>query len=658
MNLFDTCIITASDEAQKKVFEELLQNRISHGLYPRELDFKVYSDPESGRIGSGGGTIWAMHQYLKENSVTDIAAFLTEKRILMIHAGGESRRNPMYVPEGKLFTPVPVPTSSIYPPTVLDMQLTLFLKYPWKKNGEIIVSSGDVVIDFDCEQVPKDRGDICGFTKPVSLEQGARHGVFQFDENKQHVTDYFQKESEAFLKENARLEGSEECALDMGIIAFSSQAMTSLLEYAADDTSKGFSLISELQQGQANLDLYLEILTACLKNISFDEFLERISNRTTLGEDRLQDLFHELNRYNLTGILTKKTTFLHFGTLNELPVSGLELHRKELLPFYASENDEIIPHFYNNQVILNSDHLQVEGDQAFYAESCSNVQLENQGENLFSGLENFRSEKEFARGICLDFRRIGDLEYFLIYGIEDTFKPQDTVQEVIFCNTRLSDWLRERSLKAEDIFSDSANPDLLNAKLFWENPSPDDVYGYFNSDSVTDKWVEKFKTADRRSIREINNSDSAIERELRRIAFRKNQIRDQFQNFIGWRTISREDFLSTFQHADLEHLTKFYNRTEDNLLKEYRHTLLKELSDDAELNSASSGFVVEYVAEEPGNLTLKKSIKDDQIVWARSPVRLDLAGGWSDTPPYTLREGGQVTNLAVDLNGQPPIQVF
>jgi galactokinase/mevalonate kinase-like predicted kinase len=39
-------------------------------------------------------------------------------------------------------------------------------------------------------------------------------------------------------------------------------------------------------------------------------------------------------------------------------------------------------------------------------------------------------------------------------------------------------------------------------------------------------------------------------------------------------------------------------------------------------------------------------------------VRLDLAGGWTDTPPYCLEHGGCVLNMAVDLNGQPPIQVF
>ena len=52
------------------------------------------------------------------------------------------------------------------------------------------------------------------------------------------------------------------------------------------------------------------------------------------------------------------------------------------------------------------------------------------------------------------------------------------------------------------------------------------------------------------------------------------------------------------------------------------------------------------------------ALKDDQIVWARSPVRLDLAGGWTDTPPYCLAQGGAVLNVAVLLNGQPPVQVF
>jgi len=53
-----------------------------------------------------------------------------------------------------------------------------------------------------------------------------------------------------------------------------------------------------------------------------------------------------------------------------------------------------------------------------------------------------------------------------------------------------------------------------------------------------------------------------------------------------------------------------------------------------------------------------RNVQEDQIVWGRSPIRFDLAGGWTDTPPYCLYRGGKVVNFAADLNGQAPIQVF
>ncbi|MCR4603535.1 MAG: bifunctional fucokinase/L-fucose-1-P-guanylyltransferase [Prevotella sp.] len=52
------------------------------------------------------------------------------------------------------------------------------------------------------------------------------------------------------------------------------------------------------------------------------------------------------------------------------------------------------------------------------------------------------------------------------------------------------------------------------------------------------------------------------------------------------------------------------------------------------------------------------SVCHDQIVWGRSPVRIDIAGGWTDTPPYCLLEGGNVVNIAIDLNGQQPLQAY
>ncbi|MDE6394510.1 MAG: bifunctional fucokinase/L-fucose-1-P-guanylyltransferase, partial [Duncaniella sp.] len=54
----------------------------------------------------------------------------------------------------------------------------------------------------------------------------------------------------------------------------------------------------------------------------------------------------------------------------------------------------------------------------------------------------------------------------------------------------------------------------------------------------------------------------------------------------------------------------------------------------------------------------RRAVCSDQIVWSRSPVRIDIAGGWTDTPPYCLMEGGNVINIAIELNGQPPLQTY
>ncbi|MDQ7012814.1 MAG: hypothetical protein Q9O74_02830 [Planctomycetota bacterium] len=47
-----------------------------------------------------------------------------------------------------------------------------------------------------------------------------------------------------------------------------------------------------------------------------------------------------------------------------------------------------------------------------------------------------------------------------------------------------------------------------------------------------------------------------------------------------------------------------------------------------------------------------------QTVVATAPVRIDLAGGWSDTPPICHELGGAVVNAAVSLDGQHPLRVM
>jgi galactokinase/mevalonate kinase-like predicted kinase len=66
--------------------------------------------------------------------------------------------------------------------------------------------------------------------------------------------------------------------------------------------------------------------------------------------------------------------------------------------------------------------------------------------------------------------------------------------------------------------------------------------------------------------------------------------------------------------------------------------------------------VLEHFQQQP--VEPKIHLLPDQIAWGRSPVRLDLAGGWTDTPPYCFLYGGKVVNMAVELNGQPPLHCY
>jgi galactokinase/mevalonate kinase-like predicted kinase len=141
------------------------------------------------------------------------------------------------------------------------------------------------------------------------------------------------------------------------------------------------------------------------------------------------------------------------------------------------------------------------------------------------------------------------------------------------------------------------------------------------------------------------------ERRLMRLAALSSALRRG-----GFFSAPAEDFAACVREGlDAALFVDRYFATDDPLLKAYR---------GAALRKAAAGIVPDVdrieasFSQRRGNPSLKASVKLDQIVWARSPARFDLAGGWTDTPPYTNRYGGAVVNLAVDLNGQSPIQAF
>ena len=88
-----------------------------------------------------------------------------------------------------------------------------------------------------------------------------------------------------------------------------------------------------------------------------------------------------------------------------------------------------------------------------------------------------------------------------------------------------------------------------------------------------------------------------------------------------------------------------------------RNALLKAAPEGA--RRAAFDAVAESVsaAQDLPDRPKPAGIQHDQVVWVNTPVRIDLSGGWTDTPPISSEGGGCVVNAAIMLNNQYPVQV-
>ncbi len=648
--MFDACIIEAGTALQKRVFEGLLEKRRDRGLYPREIDFQVIADPEGGRVGSGGALL---------NVLSFIDRHYREKqRIFIVQAGGESRRMPCFVPEGKLFAPVPIGSSNMVPPVVLDLLLTAFLKYPWQE-GEIVLASGDTVLDFDPDTLTQERAPLCGFARLCSLEEGSRHGVFKLREGKGEVLDYYQKMPPDFLRENAAIDGNF-CALDMGVVSMSRQAAAAFRGVAGLRTSPQATVGTMIEGGALYFDLYLELLSAAIPDLPLSGYLERMAGRSALPPQLLSGIHQNLSPLRLRGTLMKQSRFIHFGDLPEYLQSAKAVRSMELLPFYERDRAEISPENRGEWLLSNCDAVTGRRSvgRSVFCESCSDITIEEAGENnLFLNLAEVKIDYPTPEGMCFEGRSNHLGEFLLVYGVHDTWKPATRPEQLTFCGVPLPTWLAERSIDLEQIASGSGTPDLHELRLWVPGTTPQRLRGYLEASAANAEWRRWLLESERHSLRAINEADDAGQREQRREAIRRKLLREQVLSGSGWRSISARDFRESFTPADVPGLEPLAGRNDDALVSIYRRHLLACLAGDCRSDSIQD-LGIDYLSDYHAGSLPSRAIKSDQIVWSRSPVRLDLAGGWTDTPPYTLREGGSVLNVSVDLNGQPPIQVF
>ena len=161
----------------------------------------------------------------------------------------------------------------------------------------------------------------------------------------------------------------------------------------------------------------------------------------------------------------------------------------------------------------------------------------------------------------------------------------------------------------------------------------------------------------------LNSNELAERADLRRLFAQRKAFRKQ-----NWGALARNWRHSVFYQLDLADAASEFQKQDiplppplpaDAPLMTRIHDAMFRGDSDKAFALLREGLLSR--SEECGvrsENTPRKQISDDQIVWGRSPVRIDIAGGWTDTPPYCLMEGGSVVNLAIELNGQPPLQAY
>ena len=475
MRPYDICIITAVNSRQAEGYRKQLKWRKEQGLLPDETEFLVYPDPQGKRIGSGGSTIYVLCKLLEDHgySLDQNNDFYERKRILVLHSGGDSRRLPAYSAVGKIFTPLPTEKFT----ALFDVLLHNFMQLPLLDDGQVIVTSGDVLLSFEPDYVAFSDTGVTGVAYPDSPDVASNHGVYvvlpnHSEGNPRKVIDFLQKPDLEELQAANALDHAERAFVDTGIMNFALDAVETLIRASTVERAAS-SLYEQIINAEVQLDLYREFTFAMLGKF--------VAQDSILAIEQFQEIPFSVN-------LLPYCDFFHIGKSKEFLQNFHTItHASALYDFrnFTRSNIKEHPHqpptlvggdafVYNTLIDTNSVNL----TPPVFIEGCHlNSEIELEGENILTGIPKDVGSIKLKKGICLTcipvynplnpFKESVDSGWTsIIYGIEDSFKYAIEDDECRFLNTNFSDWMKDKGISPTDLWEDNEQHELWNARLF------------------------------------------------------------------------------------------------------------------------------------------------------------------------------------------------
>ena len=610
--------------------------------YRREEWFCTH-DPVGQKLGSGGGSAWLLWQAYMDaaggspETAGGFVEWLQSERRILLHAGGQSRRLPAYAPSGKILTPIPVfrwERGQRLSQDLLSLQIPFYeqMMQAAPERLHTMIVSGDVFIRATepLQRIPD--ADVVCYGLWLGPDIAKDHGVFVSDRRSPSVLKcMLQKPSVQTL---GKLQKDHFYLTDIGVWLLSDRAVEVLMRKSSRMAGEASS--SDLTCPVAPTDMrYYDL---------YGEFGCCLGTAPTIQDDEVAQL--KVAILPLPG-----GEFYHFGTSHELLSSTLAIQN------LVNDQREIMHHslkphpsmFVQNAV--NCIKITGQNRNLWIENSWVGEQWTVSHENIITGVPENDWRICLQPGQCIDVVPIGDDQWVVRpYRYDDKFAGDEQTKPQFPVFNNLADagiWL-ERYLDAS---SEEQNPDSsVNKKSF-------DYHASLSS-GVS---VEKYLSAEQ--ISAMAN--------LRRLTEQRRKYRAQ-----NWTAIAQNYEHSVFYQTDLDDAAREFHafhlampapiapeaplmtRIHDSMFRSELKRLKGEPFEADEQRAFGllrEGLTEQVLAQHP---TPQLSVYSDQIVWGRSPVRIDISGGWTDTPPFCLMEGGNVVNLAIELNGQPPIQAY
>lgn len=619
MSVWDYVILTASNAAQAKAYEVQIEHRLRNKQIPSETHYAAIPDLNGQRVGSGGATLSCV-KYVAERE-----GDFSDKKILVIHSGGDSKRVPQYSACGKLFSPVPRLLPDGRRSTLFDEFMIGMSTVASRISEGMLVCSGDVLLLFNALQIDFYGAGAAALSIKESVETGKNHGVFLSD-GKGNVGSFLHKQTVETLNALGAVDSRGNVNIDTGAVILRSDLLADLYKLI-DTEEKYHAFVND----RARISFYADFLYPLSSGSTLDQFYkERPEGDFTEELHACRTaLWKALSPYNMKLIRLSPASFVHFGTTRELlhlMTDGMEEYR--FLDWSSTVNSNLAP---QNFAVSNS-----------YVSKRSKVGKGSYIEDSRIHRNSEVGERCVVSGVTLTGETVPDDTVLhglkltdgrfvcRIYGVNDNPKENKLFGKDI-----------EEPLWTAQIYPiGSTMEEAVRLTLSgMKTLGMTSLRGSFNKADVTAilPWQENlFEQVVAEAILEhIDNCVPAEKVKVLYPAIDRHTVKYLLDK------AAKQDVNKL---AEFTRLVRIYSYLWKLTGESGYGDLCFKTICDATLNAA-----MESVQYKPNYVLV-----NDVVV--NLPVRVNWGGGWSDTPPYCMENGGTVLNAAISLNGQLPIE--